>query len=163
MAETIDRQYLTFGINGDIYGVPVARVREVLEYRRPTGLPKMPDFLKGIINIRDVGIPVIDLRVRFGFAETEKTQDTAIIVIEIENGTSQILIGAVADEVYEVIELDPAHLETPPHIGIDVDANFIKNIGKREDKFIVIVDMDKVFNNDADMNFVNGMTAEVPA
>ena len=104
MAETIDNQYLTFGIDGDMFGIPVSRVREVLEYLKPTKLPKTVDFLKGLINVRDVGIPVVDLRARFGLPEIGVTQDTAILVIEIEGPDGHVMIGAIADEVYEVIE-----------------------------------------------------------
>jgi purine-binding chemotaxis protein CheW len=148
MADRMESQYLTFGIAGDSYGVPVARVREVLEYMKPTKLPNAADFLKGIINLRNVGIPVVDLRVKFGLPEREVTQDTAILVVEIDREDGLILIGAIADAVYEVIELDEAHLEPPPHFGIKIDARFIKSIGRREDRFIIIVDMDRAFSDD---------------
>lgn len=148
MAETIENQYLTFGIDGDVFGVPVFKVREVLEYTKPTKLPKTAEFLKGLINIRDVGIPVVDLRSRFGLPEIEVTQDTAILVIEIAGAEGQVMIGAIADEVYEVIEIDSAKLEPPPRFGIKIDSHFIQNIGKRDDQFIIILDMDKAFSEE---------------
>ncbi|PKL09033.1 MAG: chemotaxis protein CheW [Spirochaetae bacterium HGW-Spirochaetae-7] len=148
MADTIENQYLTFGIDGDTFGVSVGKVREVLEYIKPTKLPKTADFLKGLINVRDVGIPVVDLRSKFGLPEKEVTQDTAILVIEIEGSDGQVMIGAVADEVYEVIEIEADHLEPPPRFGIKIDSQFIKNVGKRDDKFIIILDLDKAFSDE---------------
>ncbi|HAE21131.1 MAG TPA: chemotaxis protein CheW [Spirochaetaceae bacterium] len=148
MADTIDNQYLTFGIDGDTFGVSVGKVREVLEYIKPTKLPKTADFLKGLINVRDIGIPVVDLRTKFGLPDKEVTQDTAIIVIEIEGAQGQVMIGAIADEVYEVIEIEDEHLEPPPRFGIKIDAQFIQNVGKREEKFIIILDLDRAFSDE---------------
>lgn len=152
MADTIENQYLTFGIDGDTFGVSVGRVREVLEYIKPTKLPKTADFLKGLINVRDVGIPVVDLRIKFGLPEKEVTQDTAILVIEIDTGDGQILIGAVADEVYEVIEIENDHLEPPPRFGIKIDSQFIRNVGKRDERFIIILDLDRAFSDEETRN-----------
>ena len=148
MAETIDNQYLTFGIDGETYGIAVAKVREVLEYLKPTKLPKTADFLKGLINVRDVGIPVVDLRVKFGLPERVVTQDTAILVVEIQSAEKQMMIGAIADEVYEVIEIDNDKLEPPPRFGAKIDSQFIKNVGKRDDHFIIILDLDRAFSDD---------------
>lgn len=148
MTDTTENQYLTFGIDGDTFGVPVAKVREVLEYCKPTKLPRTADFLKGLINIRDMGIPVVDLRIRFGMPEKEVTQDTAIVVLEIASPHGQILIGAITDEVHEVIELEDEHVEPPPRFGVSIDSRFIGGIGKRGDVFIIILDMDRAFNED---------------
>jgi len=162
MAETIDNQYLTFGIDGDVFGVPVSRVREVLEYLKPTKLPKTADFLKGLINVRDVGIPVVDLRSRFGLPEIEVTQDTAILVIEIEGADGHVMIGAIADEVYEVIDLDDENLEPPPRFGVKIDSHFIHSIGKRDDKFIIILDMDRAFSDDEARKLESVVSVKVP-
>jgi purine-binding chemotaxis protein CheW len=148
MADTIDNQYLTFGIDGETYGIAVAKVREVLEYIKPTKLPRTATFLKGLINVRDVGIPVVDLRVKFGLPEIEVSQDTAILVIEIEGAYGQLMIGAIADEVYEVIEIEHDKLEPPPRFGVKIDSQFIKNVGKRDDHFIIILDLDRAFSDD---------------
>jgi purine-binding chemotaxis protein CheW len=148
MADTIDNQYLTFGIDGETYGIAVAKVREVLEYIKPTKLPKTANFLKGLINVRDVGIPVVDLRAKFGLPEIEVTQDTAILVVEIDGADGQVMIGAIADEVYEVIEIEDDKLEPPPRFGVKIDSQFIKNVGKRDDHFIIILDLDRAFNDE---------------
>ena len=151
---TIDNQFLTFGIDGDIFAIPVARVREVLEYTKPTKLPKTAEFLKGIINVRDVGIPVVDLRSRFGLPEIDATKSTAILVVEIAGTNGQVMIGAIADEVYEVIEMDESRLEPPPRFGVKIDSHFIRNIGKREEHFIIILDMDRAFSDEETQKLV---------
>ena len=148
MADTIDNQYLSFGIDGETYGIAVAKVREVLEYLKPTKLPKTANFLKGLINVRDVGIPVVDLRAKFGLPELELTQDTAILVVEIQTTSGQVTIGAIADEVYEVIELEEDKLEPPPRFGVKIDSQFIKHVGKRDNHFIIILDLDRAFSED---------------
>lgn len=147
MADTVENQYLTFGIDGDLFGISVGKVREVLEYIKPTKLPKTADFLKGLINVRDVGIPVVDLRTKFGLREKEATQDTAILVTEIASGAGQVMIGAIADEVYEVIELEASDLEPAPRFGVKIDSQFIKSVGRREDKFVIILDLDRAFSD----------------
>lgn len=148
MADTVDDQYLTFGIDGETYGIAVAKVREVLEYLKPTKLPRTADFLKGLINVRDVGIPVVALRAKFGLPEIGVTQDTAILVVELQGAEGRVTIGAIADEVYEVIELKPDTLDPPPRFGVKIDAQFIKNVGRRDDRFIIILDLDRAFNGD---------------
>ncbi len=159
MAGQDDNQFLTFGIDGDVYAIPVSKVQEVLEYIKPVRLPKTAPYLKGLINIRGTGIPVVDLRMRFDMPELEVTSDTAIIVVEIFQGTGDMLIiGALTDEVHEVIELDPDQQEPAPRLGSKIDVNFIKSIGKKDGSFIIILDVDKIFSQDE-----TAAIAEVPA
>ena len=98
--------------------------------------------------MRDVGIPVVDLRAKFGLPEIEVTQDTAILVDEIDGADGQVMIGAIADEVYEVIEIEDDKLEPPPRFGVRIDSQFIRNVGKRDDHFIIILDLDRAFNDE---------------
>jgi len=147
MTEIIENQYLTFGIDGEMFAVPVSTVREVLEYIKPTKLPKTVDFLKGIINVRGTGIPVVDLRSRFAMAQIDITQDTAIIVIEIRLENALVTIGAIADEVYEVVEIDQQQLEPAPRFGSKIDTSFIQAVGKRDEQFIIILDLNKAFSD----------------
>ncbi|HAE22530.1 MAG TPA: chemotaxis protein CheW [Spirochaetaceae bacterium] len=144
-----DNQFLAFGMDGEIFAIPVFKVREVLEYLRPVRLPKTAAFLKGIINVRGTAIPVVDLRVRFGMPELPVSKDSAIIVTEISReGEASLVIGALTDEVHEVIELDEGSLEPAPRFGGRIDSSFIKNIGKKDDRFVVILDIDRVFSED---------------
>ena len=149
MAEQTDNQYLTFGIDGETYAVPVGKVREVLEYVKPTKLPKTADYLKGIINVRGSGIPVVDLRTRFGLPEIPVTKDTAIIVMEIADGEGRsLVIGALTDSVHEVVDIDDGQMEEAPRFGTRIDAGLIRAIGKRGDAFVIILDIDKAFRGD---------------
>ncbi len=149
MAELTDRQYLTFGIDGETYAVPVSKVREVLEYMKPTKLPRTAEYLKGIINVRGSGIPVVDLRTRFGLPEIPVTKDTAVIVMEIAGGEGRALvIGALTDEVHEVVDIDDEHKEAAPRFGTRIDSSFIHAIGKRGDAFVIILDIDKAFRSE---------------
>ncbi len=149
MADIVENQYLTFGIDGETYAVPVGKVREVLEHMKPTRLPKTADFLKGIINVRGTGIPVIDLRVKFGLPEIAATRDTAILVMEIlQNDGGSATVGALTDQVHEVIELNAAHLEPAPRFGAKINTGFIQCVGKQGDKFIIVLDIDRVFSGE---------------
>jgi purine-binding chemotaxis protein CheW len=159
MAALDDNQFLTFGIDGDVYAIPVSKVQEVLEYIKPVRLPKTAPYLKGLINIRGTGIPVVDLRMRFEMPELEVTSDTAIIVVEIFQGSGDLLIiGALTDEVHEVIQIEPDQQEPAPRFGSKIDVNFIKSIGKRDGSFIIILDVDRIFSQDE-----TAAIAEVPA
>lgn len=146
MAGSSDNQYLTFGLDGEIYAVPVGKVREVLEYVKPTRLPETAAYFKGIINVRGSGIPVVDLRARFGLSEAAVTQNSAVIVMEIGNtdGRSQV-IGALTDEVHEVVDIAETSLEIAPTLGGCLDAGYIRAVGKRGDSFVIVLDIDKVF------------------
>jgi purine-binding chemotaxis protein CheW len=146
MDDLIEHQYLTFTLDGEQYAIPVARVREVLEYTRITKLPKTAEYMKGIINLRGAGIPVIDLRLKFGLSETPVEKDTAIIVMEVAGLEGNVVVGALADAVHEVIELLGDAVEPAPKFGTRLAADFIQGVGKRDEGFIVIVDIDRVFN-----------------
>ncbi len=146
--ERADNQYLTFVIDGETYAVPVGKVREVLEYIKPSKLPNTDDFLKGLINVRGTGIPLVDLRRKFGMGEIPVSKDTAIIVMEILAADGdQRIIGAIADEVHEVIEMDEAELEGPPRFGTAVDAEFVRSVGKRDGRFVFVLDIDGIFSD----------------
>jgi len=148
MADTAINQYLTFTLAHEQYAVPVSKVREVLEYTRITTLPKTAAFMKGIINLRGAGVPVIDLRLKFGMAETAVEKDTAIIVLDVDTEESSILVGALADAVHEVVEINPDQVEPAPRFGTSLAAEFIAGIGKRDGYFIIILDINRIFGSE---------------
>ncbi len=139
-------QFLTFTLDGEQYAIGVAKVREVLEYTKITRLPRTAVFMKGIINLRGAGVPVIDLRLKFGLAETPITKDTSIIVMEVDSGDGKVVVGALADAVHEVVEIDEGAIEPAPRFGTRLAAEFIKGVGKREESFVILLDIDRVFN-----------------
>jgi purine-binding chemotaxis protein CheW len=139
-------QYLTFTLDNEQYAIGVAKVREVLEYTKITKLPRTAVFMKGIINLRGAGVPVIDLRLKFGLPETPITKHTSIIVMEVESQDGAVIVGALADAVHEVVDIDEASIEPAPRFGTRLAAEFIKGVGKKDDLFIILLDIDRIFN-----------------
>ena len=148
MDDSMVNQYLTFTLDGEQYAVPVSKVREVLEYTRITKLPRTADFMKGLINLRGTGVPVIDMRLKFGMSETPVQKDTSIIVLEVMGTETSVVVGALADAVHEVIELGSGQVEAAPRFGTRLAAEFISGVGKRDDSFIIILDIDRIFNSE---------------
>lgn len=146
ITETI--QYLTFTLSGEKYAIEVSKVKEVLELTAITRVPKTPTFMKGVINLRGSVVPVIDLRLKFGMQAADNTVDTCIIVLEINLDEETIVIGAVADSVQEVIDLLPENIEPAPKIGTRLNTDFIYGMGKYNDSFLIILDIDKVFTTE---------------
>lgn len=141
-------QYLTFKLGEEIFALNVGQVREVLDLAAITKVPGTPDFMRGVINVRGSVVPVMDLRLKFGLSRTENTLDTRIIVMELSLEGEVVVLGTLADSVNEVIDLEPNQIEPPPKIGMRWRTEFIKGIGKRNDLFIIILDIDQVFSTD---------------
>lgn len=139
-------QYLTFKLEDEIYATNISQVREVLEYSKVTKVPRTPDYMRGVINLRGHVVPVMDLKLRFGMSRTEKTVNTCIVIVEVDMDGESMVIGALADSVQEVIEMDASAIEPPPRIGTRLSTEFIRGMGKREEEFIIILDIDKVFS-----------------
>ena len=139
------KQYLTFKLGGAVYALDVARVREVLDCTTVTKIPRMPEFMRGVINLRGNVVPVVDLRLGFGLTNTDTTGNACIIVVEVQLEADAMVLGALADSVEEVIELEPEQVEPAPRIGRRIKTDFIRGMVKRESDFILILDIDKVF------------------
>lgn len=151
-------QYLTFKLDEEIFALDVAKVREILEESSITKVPQTPEFMRGVINLRGSVVPVIDLRLKFGMSRTEKTVNTCIIVVEVQLEDEIIVLGALADSVQEVIEMEPSQIEAAPHIGTRLNTDFIKGMGKHDNRFIMILDIDRVFSS-AELVSVTGKEA----
>ncbi|PIQ07548.1 MAG: chemotaxis protein CheW [Ignavibacteriales bacterium CG18_big_fil_WC_8_21_14_2_50_31_20] len=140
------KQYLTFKLSDEVFGVDVAQVREILDYVKITKVPQTPDFMCGVINLRGSVVPVVDMNLKFGMNLTERTVNTCIVVVEVKLGDETAVLGALVDSVQEVFEIEPQNIEPAPRIGTKLNTEFIKGMGKREEKFIIILDIDKVFS-----------------
>ncbi|MBF0554777.1 MAG: chemotaxis protein CheW, partial [Nitrospirae bacterium] len=105
-----------------------------------------PAYMRGVINIRGSVVPVVDLKYKFGMPATEKTINTCIIIMEVNVGGESTIIGALTDSVSEVFDMEPDNIEPAPHIGSQMNVEFIMGMGKRNDEFIIILDIDKVFS-----------------
>src|SRR5579863_2074495 len=143
---TETRQYLTFKLGNEVFATDVAKVREVLDLTSITAIPRTPPFMRGVINLRGSVVPVVDLRLCFDMSKTESTRNTCIVVVEVLLDNESTIIGALADSVEEVIDLEPEQIQPAPRIGTQIRTEFIKGMGKRDAQFIMILDIDKVFS-----------------
>ena len=141
-------QYLTFKLGDEVFALDIGKVREVLDFTLIAKVPQTPDFMLGVINLRGTVVPVVDMRLKLAMTRTETTVNTCIIIVEIEIDGETTVLGALVDSVQEVMDLDPDQIEPPPRIGTRLNTKFIKGMGKREEKFIIILDIDKVFSAD---------------
>ena len=142
------RQYLTIKLDEEIFAIDVAKVREVLDFTAITKIPRTPGFMSGVINLRGSVVPVVDLRLCFEMSKTNKTVNTCIVVVEVLLEGESTIIGALADSVEEVIDLEPDQIRQAPRIGTTIQTDFLKGMGKRDDQFIMILDIDRVFSAD---------------
>ena len=142
------RQYLTFKLADEIFGVDVAKVREILELTTITRMPQMPEYVCGVINLRGSVVPVIDLKLKLGMAATARTVNTCIVLVEVRRDEETIVLGALADSVQEVYELEPENIEPAPKIGSGINTDFIQGMGKHVRQFMMILDIDRLFADD---------------
>ena len=139
-------QYLSFKLSDEIYALDIAKVREVLDFTTVTKVPRTPEFMRGVINLRGSVVPVVDLRLKFGMTKTESSVNTCIIIVEVKVDDETTILGALADSVQEVLDLGPDHIEPAPKIGTRLNTEFIKGMGKHNNAFLIILDIDKVFS-----------------
>ena len=139
-------QYLTFTLGEETYALDIFRVCEVLEFTKATKVPRTPDFMRGVINLRGKVVPVIDLNLKFELPQSETTVNTCVIIVEVSLGGEALTLGALADSVREVMEISTEHIEPPPKIGTKLRLDFIKGMGRHNDEFLIILDIDKIFS-----------------
>jgi purine-binding chemotaxis protein CheW len=159
---TESRQYLTFRLGDEIFGTDVAKVREVLDFTEITKIPRTPDFMSGVINLRGSVVPVVDLRLCFHMSRTERTKNTCIVVVEVMLQGESTVIGALTDSVVEVINMEPDQIQPAPRIGTQIKSEFIKGMGRVESKFVMILDIDRVFSDDQ-LSVVRNVEDHAPA
>ena len=141
-------QYLTFTLAEETFAIEIVKVREVIDYVHLTRVPRMPPFLRGVINLRGSVVPVIDLRLILNMPSIEKTVDTCIIIAEVSMDGESLHLGMLADSVQEVIDIDPSQIDPPPKLGSMLNTDFIRGMGKREEGFFIILNIDQVLSSD---------------
>lgn len=141
-----NNQFLTFELCGEIFAIDISKVCEVLDFEEVTRVPQAPAYMCGVINLRGSVVPVVDMHCKFALAATEKSVNSCIIIIEVTLNGERILVGAMADSVREVIDLEPEQISPPPRIGAKLDPEFIRGMGKHGEQFIIIINIDRVFN-----------------
>jgi len=139
-------QYLTFKLDDEVFALDISKVREVLDFSTVTTVPLTPDFLRGVINLRGSVVPVVDLRLNFGMTRTVNSVNTCVIITEVTVDGDTTVLGALADSVQEVLDLDQESIAPAPRIGTKLRSEFIKGLGKRDDRFVIILDIDRIFS-----------------
>jgi purine-binding chemotaxis protein CheW len=159
IAETC--QYLTFQLDEDLFAFDVSKVREILEVNTITRVPQVPDFMRGVINLRGSVVPVVDLKLKFGLELTKSTINTCIIVVEVQLDGDTTVLGALSDSVQEVVEMEPGEIEPSPRIGSRINTEFIRGMGKADGKFVMILDIDKVFTSADGLEKISELCLEI--
>lgn len=139
-------QFLTFTLGKEIFALDIGTVREVLELTSITKIPRTPEFMRGVINLRGHAVPVVDMRLKLGMSQGEDTVDTCIIIVEIEFEGEFTVMGALVDSVREVFEMMPDTIEPAPKMGAAINAEYIKGMGRQNEQFIIIIDINKIFS-----------------
>ena len=142
------RQYVSFRLADELFGVEVSRSREILNLVPVTRVPQTPDYLLGVINLRGQVVPVVDMRLKLGLAARPQTQDSCILVVEVQLDGELLVVGALADAVREVLELKDDQIEPAPRLGARLKTEFIKGMGKVDEEFLILLDIDRVFSSD---------------
>ena len=140
MSET--QQYVIFSINEQTFGIEILKIKEVVSYRKITPLPNMRGFIKGIINLRGVVLPVFDLREKFNLSETTYTHFHTIIVMEISGRA----MGVIVDEISDVLEILPEEVQATSNFSPGIKTEYMKGIGKKENELIVLLDIDRLLS-----------------
>ncbi|MBN1931960.1 MAG: purine-binding chemotaxis protein CheW [Desulfobacterales bacterium] len=139
-------KYLTFSLAAEEYGIAILRVKEIIGMMPITPVPQVPEFVKGVINLRGKVIPVIDLRLKFEMATTDYTERNCVIVVEVAGQEGTIMMGLVVDSVSEVLNIKAEDIEETPTFGIQLNTEYILGIGKTEEGIKILLDIDRVLN-----------------
>ena len=140
-------KYLTFMLQEETYGIGILKVKEIIGMMPVTSIPRTPEFVKGVINLRGKVIPVADLRLKFGMASAPYTERTCIIVVEIDGENGTVLIGIVVDSVSEVLNIRDTDIEESPRFGASLDTAYILGMAKMEGGVKILLDIDEVLGN----------------
>lgn len=146
MSGAFEGQYVTFGLGDEVFAAPVGLVREILTYQPPSRIPNSPDYLLGLTDVRGQGVPTADLRIRLGMAPTEPTLNTRILVLDIPLEDRTLSLGLVADRVFEVTAFTTEQIEPSPDIGVKWRSDYISGVVRREDGFVVLIDLARLLS-----------------
>jgi len=142
------QQYLTFVLAGEIFAMGILAIKEIIEYAPLTEVPMMPEYVRGVINLRGSAVPVIDLSVRFGKPSSPVTKRTCIVIIEILVSGERQILGVMVDTVNAVLDIPAGEIELPPAFGASIRTDFIQGMGKVNNKFVILLDVEHVLAAD---------------
>ncbi|MBI3600520.1 MAG: chemotaxis protein CheW [Nitrospinae bacterium] len=137
-------QMVGFKLDREFYGIDIIQVQEIIRMHEITMVPRTPDFVKGVVNLRGKVVPIISLRERFGIKEIEPTKETRIVIVKIDVG----VMGFIVDAVSEVIRIPERLIEPPPATATNIETEYIKGVGKLEDKLLIVLDLNKVLTKE---------------
>jgi len=158
------RQYLSFVVGGTDFGVPILKVKEILQYEGVTRVPGTPGSIRGVINVRGSVVPVVDLGVKFGKGEVPETKRTCVLVVETKTREETLTLGVIADAVSEVVDLAADDIEPPPAFGTGVKLDHITGMGKVGKGFVILLDIDRVLTaSEADLAAATAAAAQASA
>ena len=152
------QQYITFYLNNEEYAVDALNVQGIIELSNITKVPHLPEFIKGVLNLRGTIIPVLDLKLKFGMNFEEYKKHTCVIITEFKGG----VMGIIADAVSDVLHMPDESVSSTPSFGTNIRTDFIKGMGKVDDRLVIILDIEKVLTHD-ETSLVSDMTGEEPA
>lgn len=141
-------QFVTLGIDREVFAVPVERVVEILDMRPVFRIPDAPSYLAGLVDVRGRGVPAIDLRIKLGLPSVPPTENTRILVLEVHLAGRQVVLGLIADRVFEVAALGERQIEPPPDIGARWRSQYIRGVSRVGDSFVIIFDLAELFSTD---------------
>ncbi len=141
-------QYLTFEIDGEVYGIDILKIREIKGWEGVRDVPNTPDFMKGVINLRGIMVPVVDMRLRFGMKQVEYTPTTVVIVVSVMSNDKEILIAFVVDAVSDVMDISDDNYRDIPTFGCKIDARYMTGMAVVEDKTIILLNVDKIMQDE---------------
>jgi purine-binding chemotaxis protein CheW len=156
-------QYLGFHIAGEEYAIGILRVREILEYDTVTRVPTTPPSIRGVINLRGSVVPVVDLAVKLGLAESVVTKRSCVVVVEIVLEGERTVMGLLADAVSQVIDLPAAEIEPPPPFGTRIRVECLLGMGRAGKKFVLLLDIDRILSSDDVAAAQTAVDTAVPA
>ncbi|MFZ5810429.1 MAG: chemotaxis protein CheW [Thermodesulfobacteriota bacterium] len=151
-------RFLTLSLGREHFALDIYSVREILDMTEITRIPQTPEYMRGVVNVRGGAVPVVDLRLKFGMPAAEQTLNTRIVILEIARGEKSAAIGAIADSVREVLEIEADRIDPPPRMGTGVQVDFIRGIARHDDRFLIVLDADKVFTT-AEVLALDGLSA----
>jgi len=158
-AKNDSRRYLTLTLGKESFAISIDVVREILDYTEITRIPQSPPFMRGVVNVRGAAVPVVDLAHKLGLGEVKRTINTRIVIMEVTRDGVLSVMGALADSVREVLELDPGDISPPPHLGAQGKAGYLRGIGNHEGRFILVLDVDQIFATDELIDMAGLLTA----
>jgi purine-binding chemotaxis protein CheW len=144
--EAEQSQYLSFFMDGEEYAIGILQVKEIIRYDTVTRVPSTPHWIRGVLNLRGLVVPVVDLAAKFGLRESPITAQTCVVIVETDLDGERTLMGVMADAVSQVLDLRPEEIGEPPPFGTRVRVDYIVGMGKVGKKFVLILDIDDVLS-----------------